>query len=71
MGVGSLSSKYKIATGAADFSKGFYESGIELNRILAFNFTGIGFGVYYRYGPYHFTTPGTNIAYKFTLNFKF
>ncbi len=71
MGIGSLQSKYSATTGATDFRKGFLESGIELNRLLVSGFTGLGFGVYYRYGPYRLTTPGTNMAYKFTLNFKF
>ena len=70
LGFGSLQQRYTDATGASDFRKGFFESGIELNRIFSTNFVGLGFGTYYRYGPYRFATDKLNFAYKFTLNFK-
>ena len=71
MGFGSLQQQYTDESGATDFRKGFYESGIELNRILNSNFIGIGFGTYYRYGPYRIYIARQNFAYKFTINFKF
>jgi hypothetical protein len=71
MGVGSLQQRFTDATGASDFRKGFYESGIELNRILASSTVGLGFGTYYRYGAYKFSNNNLNFAYKFTLSFKF
>jgi len=70
MGVGSLQEKYSAATGAIDFKSGFYESGIELNRILNTSFIGLGFCTYYRYGPYSLETSNLNFAYKFSLSFK-
>ena len=71
IGIGALEDKYTLQSGAVDFRKGFFESGIELNRIINFNSAGIGFGTYYRYGPYRLTNNALNFAYKFTLNFKF
>ncbi len=71
IGIGSLKQKYTDESGAVDFRKGYYESGIELNRIINSNFVGFGFGAYYRYGPYRISVPAQNFAYKFTINFKF
>ena len=71
IGIGSLKQQYTDQSGATDFREGYYESGIELNRIINSNFVGFGFGTYYRYGPYKLSTEKLNFAYKFTLNFKF
>ncbi len=71
IGFGSLQQHYQDESGTKDFRKGFYESGIELNKIININFIGLGLGTYYRYGPYRLTTTMENFAYKFTLNFKF
>ncbi len=71
IGFGSLEQQYTDESGATDFRKGFYESGIELNRIINSNFVGFGFGTYYRYGPYRINIYAQNFAYKFTINFKF
>ncbi len=71
IGVSSLQEKYANETGATDFRRGYYETGIELNKILNSNFMGVGFGTYYRYGPYRFSTNALNFAYKITVNFKF
>ncbi|MEI7422873.1 MAG: DUF5686 family protein [Prolixibacteraceae bacterium] len=71
MGFGSLKQEYTTLAGVTDFRKGYYESGIELNKILNSNITGIGFGTYYRYGPYRLSNNALNMAYKLTINFKF
>jgi hypothetical protein len=44
-------------------NKGFFESGIELNKI----FNGFGLGGYYRYGPNHLSKFEDNIAIKLTF----
>ncbi|PZX93891.1 carboxypeptidase-like regulatory domain-containing protein [Flavobacterium aquariorum] len=44
-------------------NKGFFESGIELNKI----FNGFGLGGYYRYGPNHLSNFKDNIAVKLTF----
>lgn len=71
IGVGSLEEKYTLQTSATDFRKGYYETGIELNKIINSSSTGFGFGTYYRYGPYRLSNNALNFAYKFTINFKF
>jgi hypothetical protein len=71
IGIGYLPGKYTAASGATDFRNGYYESGIELNKILNSDFVGLGFGTYYRYGPYRLTNKAQNLAYKLTINFKF
>ena len=71
IGFGSLKQEYSALSGATDFRKGFFESGIELNKIVNSNITGIGFGTYYRYGPYKLSNKARNLAYKLTINFKF
>jgi len=70
LGIGLLQEDYSAATGATDFRKGFFESGIELNRILNTSSLGLGFGTYYRYGPYRLETSKLNFAYKFSLSFR-
>jgi len=44
-------------------NKGFFESGLELNKI----FNGFGLGGYYRYGPNHLSDVKDNIAIKLTF----
>lgn len=45
-------------------NKGYFESGIELNKI----FNGLGLGGYYRYGPNQLSSFKDNIAVKLTFN---
>jgi hypothetical protein len=47
--------------------KGYYESGILIHKLLSTNFVGYGLGIFYRYGPYSFSSPAKNIAYKITV----
>lgn len=51
-------------------NKGYYESGILINRILNSQFSGIGFGLFYRYGPNSFVKISDNFAYKLTAYFN-
>lgn len=44
--------------------QGYFESGFLINNIIKVNFTGLGVGVYYRYGPYSFTNELDNFAFK-------
>ena len=46
--------------------KGYYESGIELNRL----FKGFGISTFYRYGPYRLQGFDNNFSFKFTFNFS-
>ena len=51
--------------------KGYYESGIELDRLLKLQFSGLGIGVFYRYGPYHLERRIDNFAFKLSYVFMF
>jgi hypothetical protein len=51
--------------------KGYYESGLLINKIINQPFMGMGAGVFYRYGPYSFSKISDNFAYKMTLSFNF
>lgn len=47
--------------------KGYYESGVMLNKLLQLKLLSVGLGGMYRYGPYSYATFKDNIAYKFTI----
>jgi len=51
--------------------KGYYESGILINKLLNLRLYTLGVGVFYRYGPYTFKNGWDNVAGKFTLKFPF
>ncbi len=51
-------------------NKGYYESGILLNSILKSGFSNIGFGIFYRYGPYAFDKVSDNFSYKISLKYS-
>jgi len=48
---------------------GFYETGLELNRLLGLGFTKLGLGVYYRFGPYQLDETIENFSFKITSRF--
>lgn len=47
--------------------KGYFETGIQVNKLLSNGFMAFGVGVYYRYGSYSFSAPKDNFAYKLTV----
>jgi hypothetical protein len=53
------------------FEKGFFETGILLNRLISTGFFHYGLGVFYRYGPYAFEAPARNFAWKFSFRLAF
>lgn len=72
MGFGSLKNKGKhFNIPVKTMEKGFYESGLLVNNLLASDLYGIGAGAIYRYGPYAFSSWKENIAAKFTLTLSF
>lgn len=52
-------------------SQPYFESGIELNRLLSSTFSGLGIGFYYRYGAQSLPEPIDNLAIKLTSKFVF
>jgi hypothetical protein len=51
--------------------KGYMESGLQLDNLYSSGFSGIGLGVYYRYGPYALPTAKDNWAFKITSSLSF
>lgn len=51
--------------------KGYMESGLLLRKIMRSGFSTLGFGVYYRYGPYAFIHEKDNFAYRMTVGYVF
>ncbi len=71
IGFGSLS-KPELQRGIEfkTMEKGYYESGLIINNVLkSTNIMGMGFGVFYRYGPYALPETKDNFAYKLTFTF--
>jgi hypothetical protein len=52
-------------------SKGFYETGLLINKLIPNGFMAYGFGVFYRYGAYRFPNDKDNFAYKISLSYMF
>ncbi len=55
-----------LDTSFGSLSKGYTESGFELNKLLF----GFGTSLTYRYGAYHLPNWEDNLAFKFTFNLK-
>ncbi len=51
--------------------KGYYEAGLELNKLYSENLLSIGLGFYYRMGPYTLPTFQENFALKITSKYSF
>ena len=47
---------------------GFFESGLSIKNILVSNFTGLGIGVYYRYGANALENSSDNLVFKFNTS---
>lgn len=54
-----------------DLSQGYYESGLELNKLYKLDFSAFGLGFYYRYGPYSLPYFEDNLMLKLTSKFSF
>ena len=70
IGAGRMNDQSVTQYNVQDYRKGFYESGFEINNLLRTDYLTWGFGIYYRYGPYQFSTIHENFAYKFGFYFK-
>ena len=71
VGVGKLSNAdHQGPNMLTSFNKGYYESGALINNLLiSGNLINLGFGTFYRYGPYAFENVSHNFAYRITINF--
>ena len=70
IGFGRLNENQQMQFNLKDYRKGFYETGFEVNNLLRMNYLSWGIGIYYRYGPYQFSSEHENFAYKFGFFFK-
>jgi len=52
-------------------TKGYYETGLIINKLIPDGLMAIGFGVYYRYGAYSYSDTKDNFAYKLTMTYAF
>ena len=72
LGIGSLSHpENHMEQDVKSFEKGYFESGIVLNKMLRLGVTDIGFGWFYRYGTYAMPTAKENMAWKIAFQFVF
>ena len=53
-----------------DLSKGYYESGIIVDNIIRILYMKLGFGTFYRYGPYSYDNAWDNFVFKMNLSFS-
>lgn len=60
-----------IGIDAKDFRKGYFESGLVIDKLLNIGVAGLGLGGFYRYGPYSLGTFKENAALKFAVSFAF
>jgi hypothetical protein len=58
--------RYDYPPNAAE--KGYYEFGMELNKLMKVNTLSLGLGMSYRIGAYAFAVPADNFAYVMTLS---
>ena len=72
MGIGQLKNPDSIEEfGFRSMEKGYFESGIRINRLVASSLSGIGLGIFYRYGPYAKTSAADNFALKLSISTTF
>jgi hypothetical protein len=70
IGIGALRHpENHVKENIKSYEKGYYESGIVLNRLLRLGLTDIGMAWFYRYGPYALPTPKENMAWKIVFQF--
>ena len=53
-----------------DLSKGYYESGVIVDNIIRILYMKLGFGTFYRYGPYSYDNTWDNFVFKINLSFS-
>lgn len=54
--------------GLSDLRKGYYESGIVIDNIIKAGFAKLGFGTFYRYGPYSYEEISDNFVFKINIS---
>ena len=57
------------AWGLSDLKKGYYESGLIVDNIIRILYMKLGFGTFYRYGPYSYNDTWDNFVFKINMTF--
>ena len=55
--------------GLSDLNKGYYESGLIVDNIIRILYMKLGFGTFYRYGPYSYDDTWDNFVFKINMTF--
>jgi hypothetical protein len=70
IGFGSLSHPENHSKkNSKSYEKGYFESGLAINKIIRLSLVDVGFAGFYRYGTYTFPTAKENIAWKVVFQF--
>jgi len=70
LGYGDMAHKEYHSTSFKTMDKGFFEGGLVINNLLTSNISGIGIGVFYRYGAYANSDWKMNLIPKLTATIK-
>ena len=70
MGFGSLSHpENHLKQAIKSYEKGYFESGLVINKIIRLGLVDVGFAGFYRYGTYTLPTAKENLAWKIVFQF--
>lgn len=70
LGIGSLSHpENHLGINLKSFEKGYFESGLALNKMLRMGLTDLGIAWFYQYGPYARPSAKENMAWKIVIQF--
>ncbi|MFA5970894.1 MAG: DUF5686 family protein [Lentimicrobiaceae bacterium] len=70
LGIGLLSHpENHLGETIRGYEKGYFESGLVLNKLIRLGITDVGFAWFYRYGPYAMPTIHENMALKIVFQF--
>jgi hypothetical protein len=70
LGIGSLNHpENHIKEGIKSFEKGYFESGVVINKMVRLGITDVGFAWFYRYGAYALPSAKENMAWKIAFQF--
>lgn len=68
---GDLKNPFLHSRPARQADKGFFESGLCIDQLIKSGFSGLGLGIFYRYGPYALPAADQNLVVKISSTFTF
>jgi hypothetical protein len=72
LGFGSMSHpENHLLIGTNEMNKGYFESGLLINKLLNINLYSLGIGTFYRYGAYAFPDWRENVSLKISMTLPF